>query len=257
MASADINGLFSLFGFIFGLISIIFLFGIIKRTKDDIRQGFILLFAGITSFVVFEIITILSSYQMLVLDAEIVANVFMLVFIFFIMASMFKLKTLIRGLSDFGQAFIVTSEKSHEDKLASIVKDVKDVCYVTLKNPYKEVVKTLAFHNIDTSSMQFIDASGKKSSAENCISIKNNPEDIKKALDRILKEKGSRCVVVDDISELKGVKDFEIPLFIQDASSLIKTNESQGFFVGKIEKLGKSTINDISLIVDKTVGDEK
>ncbi len=256
MVSADINGLFSLFGFIFGLISIIFLFGIIKRTKDDIRHGFMLLFAAIVSFIIFEVFTILSSYQILP-DISIAANVFMLVFIFFIMAGMFKLKTLIRGLSDFGQAFIVTSEKSHEDKLASIVKDVKDVCYVTLKNPYKEVIKTLAFHNIDTSSMQFIDASGKKSSAQNCTSIKNTPEDIKKALDRILKEKGSRCVVVDDISELKGVKDFEIPLFIQDTSSLIKTNESQGFFVGKIEKLGKSTINDISLIVDKTIGDEK
>jgi hypothetical protein len=256
MESLDINGLFGLFGFIFGLISIIFLFGIIKRTKDDIRHGFILLFAAIVSFVVFEIFTILSSYQILS-DMPVITNVFMLVFIFFITAGMFKLKTLIRGLSDFGQAFIVTSEKSHEDKLASIVKDVKDVCFITLKNPYKEVVKTLAFHNIDTASMQFIDASGTKSDAENCTSIKNNPEDIKKALDRILKEKGSRCVVVDEISELKGIKDFEIPLFIQDASSLIKTNESQGFFVGKIEKLGKGTINDISLIVDKTVGDDK
>lgn len=256
MESLDINGLFGLFGFIFGLISIIFLFGIIKRTKDDIRHGFILLFAAIVSFVVFEIFTILSSYQILS-DMPVITNVFMLVFIFFITAGMFKLKTLIRELSDFGQAFIVTSEKSHEDKLASIVKDVKDVCFITLKNPYKEVVKTLAFHNIDTASMQFIDASGTKSDAENCTSIKNNPEDIKKALDRILKEKGSRCVVVDEISELKGIKDFEIPLFIQDASSLIKTNESQGFFVGKIEKLGKGTINDISLIVDKTVGDDK
>jgi hypothetical protein len=256
MVSFDINGLFGLFGFIFGLISIIFLFGIIKRTKDDIRHGFMLLFAAIVSFVVFEIFTILSSYQILS-GMPVVTNVFMLVFIFFITAGMFKLKTLIRGLSDFGQAFIVTSEKSHEDKLASIVKDVKDVCFITLKNPYREVVKTLAFHNIDTASMQFIDASGTKSDAENCTSIKNNPEDIKKALDRILKEKGSRCVVVDEISELKGIKDFEIPLFIQDASSLIKTNESQGFFVGKIEKLGKGTINDISLIVDKTIGDDK
>jgi len=255
MASAIIYGLLSLFGFIIGLISIFFLFGIIKRTKDDIRYGFILIFIAVILFVAFEIINILSNFNIFYFDFP--SDSFMLVFIFFLAAGLFKLKNLIKSLSDFGQAFIVTSNKNHEDKLASIIKDVKDVCYVTLKNPYEKVVDTLSFHNIDTSSMQFIDASGSKSNADNCINIKNNPEDIKKTLDRILKEKGSRCVVVDDISELKGIKDFELPIFIQDASSLIKTNESQGFFVGNIEKLGKGTINDISLIVDKTIGDDK
>jgi hypothetical protein len=76
-------------------------------------------------------------------------------------------------------------------------------------------------------------------------------------LDRVLKEKGLRCVVIDDITELKNIESFELPLFIQDTSSLIKTNEAQGFFIGKMEHLGKETINDISMIVDKMISEEK
>jgi hypothetical protein len=162
---------------------------------------------------------------------------------------------LIRGLSDFGQAFVITSADKHEDKLISIIKDVKDICYVALKEPYKKTVQILDMYNIDTSSMQFIDASGKNVDADNCISVKNNPDDIKSALDRVLKEKNIGCVIVDDVTAVKKIENFELPIFIQDASSLIKANEAQGFFMGNIENLSKQTINDITMIVDKVIGE--
>jgi len=203
MAMNDINGLLSLFGFIFGLFAIIFLFGIIKRTKDEIRYGFLFLLFAVSSFVVLEGLEILANYN--IFSVAIPSGVFMLVFIFFMAVGLLKLKILIQGLSDFGQAFIVTSEEAHEGKLVSIVKDVKDVCYVTLKEPYKKVVDALNMRNIDTSGIQFIDASGAECNADNCINIHNNPEDLKNTLGRILKEKGLRCVVIDDITELKTI----------------------------------------------------
>ncbi len=255
MTINDISVLFSLFGFIFGLFAIILLFGIIKRTKDEMRHGFFLFLFAITTFVILEALKILEVYK--IIPVVVLSELFILVFILFMIVGLWKLKSLIKGLSDFGQAFVITSENKHEDKLVSIVKDVKDVCYVTLKEPYKKVVDVLDMYNIDTSGIQFIDASGVSCDADNCININNNPDDIKNTLDRVLKEKGLRCVVIDDITELKNIESFELPLFIQDTSSLIKTNEAQGFFIGKMEHLGKETINDISMIVDKMIGEEK
>ena len=165
------------------------------------------------------------------------------------------MRTLIKGLSDFGQAFVVTSADKYEDRLVSIIKDVRDVCYVALREPCKKTVETLDIYNVDTSSMQFIDASDMKCNAENCIDVKNNPDDIKSAIDRVLKEKNISCVIVDDITAVKKIKSFELPLFIQDTSSLIKANEAQGFFMGKIENLSKQTINDITMVVDKVIGE--
>jgi len=255
MATFEINYLFSLFGFIFGLFALILLFEIIKRTKDGIRYGFFLFLFAITTFVILEGLKILEIYK--IVPMVVPSELFILLFILFMIAGLWKLKVLIQGLSDFGQAFVITSEKKHEGKLVSIVKDVKDVCFVTLKEPYKKVVESLNMYDIATSGMQFIDASGVSCDADNCININNSPEDLKNTLGRILKEKGSRCVVIDDITELKNIEKFELPLFIQNTSSLIKTNGSQGFFIGKMEHLGKETISDISMIVDKTIGDEK
>lgn len=246
---------FSILGFIVGLVAVIVLFGIIKRTKDAVRYGFIFILVGMVAFVVLEAFKVFEVF--LIIPQTIAVDVFAVVFVVFLLAGMWKLKTLIRGLSDFGQAFVITSKDKYEDKLVSLVKDIRGVCYVTLEEPYKKIVDMLDLYSIDTSSMQFIDASGVQSGAENCIEVKNNPEDIKNTLERVLKEKNLSCVILDNISALKNIETFEIPLFVQDAASLIKANEAQGFFIGKMENLGKQTINDITMLVDKVIGEEK
>ena len=243
----------SIIGFIVGLVAVIVLFGIIKRTKDLVKHGFIFALIGMVAFVVLEALKVFEVF--LIIPQTIAADVLAVVFVVFLVAGMWKLKTLIRGLSDFGQAFVITSKDKYEDKLVSLVKDIRGICYVTLEEPYKKIVDMLDLYSIDTSSMQFIDASGVQCEAGNCIEVKNNPDAIKSTLDRVLKEKNISCVIVDDVTAVKKIESFELPIFIQDTSSLIKANEAQGFFIGKMENLGKQTINDITMIVDKVIGE--
>ncbi len=244
---------FSIIGFIVGLVAVIVLFGIIKRTKGLVKHGFIFVLIGMVAFVVLEAFKVFEVF--LIIPRTIAADVLAVVFVVFLVAGMWKLKTLIRGLSDFGQAFVITSKDKYEDKLVSLVKDIRGICYVTLEEPYKKIVDMLDLYSIDTYSMQFIDGSGVQCAADNCIEVKNNPDAIKSTLDRVLKEKNISCVIVDDVTAVKKIESFELPIFIQDTSSLIKANEAQGFFMGKIENLSKQTINDITMIVDKVIGE--
>jgi len=253
MGPIELSGLFSILGFFIGLIAVVILFGIVKRTKDEVRYGFIFILIGILAFVLLEAFKIFEAFQ--IIRQAMLAEIFGIIFVAFLVIGTWKLRALIRGLSDFGQAFVLTSEDKYENKLVSLVKDVKGVCYVTLKEPYKKIVDFLDLYSIDTSTMQFIDASGVKCDAENCIDVKNNPDDIKSAVDRVLKEKNISCVIVDDVTAVKKIESFELPIFIQDTSSLIKANEAQGFFMGKIENLSKQTINDITMIVEKVIGE--
>ena len=236
-----IEGILTIAGFLLGLVALFISFGIINRTKDEVRYGFIFLFLGLVAFIIFGLVKLLESYQIII--RTVASDVFLMIFILLIIAGMWKLKTLIKGLSDFGQAFVLTSNDKHDDKLVSLLKNTK-------------VVDLLNIYNIDSSRVQFIDASGVKCDADNCIEISNTPDDIKVALDRILKEKDLGCVIIDDIAGLKNIEKFELPKFVQDTSSLIKSNEVQGLFIGKLENLDKEIINDITMLVDKVIGDE-
>jgi len=207
------------------------------------------------TFVLLEIFKIFELF--LILPQTIVPDLIAIVFILFLVIGLYKLKTLIKNLSDFGQAFLITSKDEYENKIVELVKNMKGICYLTLEEPYKKIVDIFDLYGIDASSFQFLDASGMECCDKNCVNVKNNPNDIKSSLDRILKEKDIKCVIVDNISALKNIEKFEMPLFVQDTASLIKSNGAQGFFIGKIESLDKQTINDISMLVDRVLGDKK
>ena len=249
------SGLLSIIGFCFGLFTIGIVFAIMKRTKSAIRQGFGFLLIGMIAFVLLETFKIFELF--LILPQTIAPELFTIAFIFFLVIGLYKLKTLIKNLSDFGQAFLITSKDKYESKLVDLVKNIKGICYLTLEEPYKKIVDVFDLYGIDTSGFQFLDASGGDCNAKNCVTVKNNPSDIKSSLDRILKEKDIKCVIVDNVSAVKNIEKFEMPLFVQDTASLIKSNGAQGFFIGKIESLDKQTINDISMLVDRVLGDEK
>ena len=239
--------IFSLIAFILGLIAILEIISIIKRTKDKIKTSFIIICIGMVFFITLEIlksINIISATY---------TEIFAILFIIFLTYGLWNLKSLIISLSDFGQAFVPTSVDKHEDNLISLLKNTDNVCYVSLNKSLNNLVGLFDLYGIDTSSMHFINASGKQINVENCINIDNNPEVIKQSISRVLKEKNLNCVIFDDVSELDNIEKFNIPLFVQEAASLIKSNEAQGFFMGNIEKLGNQTINDISMLVDKVI----
>ena len=92
MDTITINGLFSIIGFIVGLIAVTVLFGIIKRTKDAIRHGFIFVLVGMVAFILLEAFKVFEVF--LIIPQTIVADVFAVVFVLFLVVGMWKLKTL-------------------------------------------------------------------------------------------------------------------------------------------------------------------
>ena len=249
------DGLFSIVGFFIGLIALVVSFGIVNRTKGEVRTGFIFVFFSMVAFIAFGFLRVFESYQ--IISRTIATDIFFVIFVLLLVGGMWKLRTLIRGLSDFGQAFVLTSKDKYDNKRVSLVKDVKGVCYVTLKEPYKKVVDFFDLYNIDASKIRFIDASGEKRDVENCISIRNDPDEIKNTIDRVLKERDIGVVVIDNLSGVKDIEKFELPKFVQDTASLIKSNGAQGFFIGELENLDKETINDITMLLDKVIGDDE
>jgi hypothetical protein len=230
-------------------------FGIVKRTKDKMRYGLLYVLVGMAVFVLLKAFEIFGVFQ--IISQTIITDLLEILFILLLVAGMWKLRTLIMGLSDYGQAFVLTSKDKYEDNLVSIVKNVRGVCYVTTEQPYKKIVSLFNLYGINTSTMQFIDATGSDGDAENVITIKNTPDDIKTTLDKVLKEKDINVVVIDNVSAVKIIKKFELPKFVQDMTLLIKANRAQGFFIGKMEDLGVQTMNDITMFVDKVIGDVK
>jgi hypothetical protein len=175
-------------------------------------------------------------------------------FVSFFAIGAWKFKTVILSLSDFGQILVMTSENSHTDKIVSLLKNCKNCCYLTLNKSCKEIADLFLIYNINESAIQIIDASEKQTNPKNCITIRNNPDEIKTFIKRILIEKDFRCIILDDISSIQNIKDFELPKFIQDISAIIKSTNTQGFFIGKKEDLDNKIINDITMIVDKVEG---
>jgi hypothetical protein len=251
----ELSGIIYIFTFIVSLVGLLIVFGIVKRTKDKMRYGLLYVLLGMVVFVLLKAFEIFGVFQ--IIGQTIITDLLEILFILLLVAGMWKLRTLIMGLSDYGQAFVLTSKDKYEDNLVSIVKNVRGVCYVTTEQPYKKIVSLFNLYGIDTSTMQFIDATGGGGGAENVITIKNTPDDIKTTLDKVLKEKNISVVVIDNVSAVKIIKKFELPKFVQDMTLLIKANRAQGFFIGKTEDLGVQTMNDITMFVDKVTGDVK
>ena len=88
--------IFSLIGFIIGLVSIIIVSGIIKRTKDAVRTGFIFVLISICAFVIFEAFVLLEVF--LIVPQSNTADILAIVFVGFFLAGMWKLKMLIKEL---------------------------------------------------------------------------------------------------------------------------------------------------------------
>ena len=253
------TGIISLVVLIVGLASIIILFGLVARTKAGMKQGFSFLVLGMATFVILEAINVLKTFQIISSHAvpSIMIDIFSVTSILLFFTGFWKLKTLIMNISDFGQVLVITSKANYEDTITSLVKRIGKVCYVTLDKPSKKIVDILDTYLVSRSSVEFIDASEFPCNVENCFSIKNTPDDIKIALERVLKEKNPSCIVVDDISALKNIEKFEVPKFVQDVSLLVKANGSRGFFIGINENISKETINDITMFVDKVMGDNR
>jgi len=247
--------LLAIYLIIFSLVGIVLLIGITKRTTGKIKQAFSFILVSMIAFLAFGTLSAFKVFQ--IIDLTIVADLFEVFFVLFMIASFWNLRSLIKDMSDFGQALVLTSKDKHDDKLLSIIKDSKEICFVTLERPYRKLVDFFSVYNIDTAKMHFIDASDEVCNEYNCTKINNDPEELKSNISRILKEKNINCILIDNISAVKKIKDFELPKFVQETALIVKSNKVQGFFIEEIDKISKQIMNDISMLVDKVVGDEE
>jgi hypothetical protein len=240
---------------ILSLLGVLILFSIVKRTKDKMRRGLTYVLLGLLVYVSLQTLQLFSLFQ--IISQTLIPDILEILFITLLVLGMWKFQSLVKNLSDYGQALVLTSKEKYDDTLVSIVKNTRRVCYVTMEKPFNNIIDLFKLYNIETASMYFIDATGKKTVTTNVLSIQNTPEDIKRTLEKVLKEKTISVVVIDNISAIKTLKNFELSRFVQDMTLLIKANRAQGFFIGKLEDLGIQTLNDISMFVDKVTGDEK
>jgi hypothetical protein len=248
-AKMELEVIFSVIIFIVSLLLIIILYSLISRTVDKIKSSFIIILISIFFLILSESIFIIN-----IENQTLIINIVRILFIILLITGFWQLRSVFVGLSDFGQFFVIISKDKYPKELISSFKSSKKICYITLEKPYTKIINQLTSKDIDTSSIHFIDGSGEKCESENCFAIKNNPTEIKNILDRKLREESFNSVIIDNIHVIKDIKSFEIPIFIQDIASLIKQNESQGFFIGNKEKINKEIINDISMLVDKVIG---
>jgi len=253
--SIELSGILSIITFVIGLVGLVILYAIVKRTKEKMRVGVLFVLLGVAAFVLLKFFEILNVFQ--IVGQTFMTDILEIIFILLLVFGVWELRSLIMGLSDFGQAFVLTSKEKYEDNLVSIVKNARGVCYVTIEKPYKKIIDLFSLYGINSSPMQFIDATGEKGDAGNVIAIKNTPHDIKITVDKVLKEKNIKVVVIDNVESVKAIKKFELPRFVQDMTLLIKANRAQGFFIGKTENLEVQTLNDIAMFVDKVTGDVK
>ena len=47
-----VDGLFNIVGFLIGLVALVVLFGIVSRTKDEVKRGFIFILLALVSFII-------------------------------------------------------------------------------------------------------------------------------------------------------------------------------------------------------------
>lgn len=237
--------------FIIGLVTIVVLYSVIRRTVEKVKFGFILILLSIIFLILSVMVELLNIFSNI--DQLLFVNFTKTIFIILLILGIWQLRAVIVGLSDFGQVFLLSSQKTYSKELLSMCKGTKNICYVTLEEPYTKIMNLLKSNDLNTSNIYFLDGSGGKCDDEKCIEIKNNPNEIKNVLDRKLKEESFNCVIIDNINALKDIKPFEIPQFVQDVASVIKANEAQGFFIGKKDLINKETINDITMLVDKVM----
>ena len=106
--------------------------------------------------------------------------------------------------------------------------------------------------NTDANMIYFINTTNAKyDNIKNLVNIDNNPATLKNTLDRLLKENQIDTVILDDFVDVQKVQDFELPLFVQNISDIIKTSEARGYFIANEDKIDNNLAKDISLIVDK------
>lgn len=251
IAGIGIAGALKLLFFFIGLLFIPVLYNLYRRTQEDIKLNFLLMLIAGVLFAGFGFVSSMTFLR--VFSVPLLEEAFLAAFVIVLFVSLWRMQLFVQHIADSGQSLVLVSENDHEQKLASLSGNGEKVCVVSTKWPSKELYAKLASFHVNAKNVVVLDASSVSCQGDGiCKSVGNSPDDLKSALDRMLKEKSFSRVIVDDISSISGVRDFEMPLVVQQLSEVIKANDAQGLFIGERERLDEKIISDIAMIVDNT-----
>lgn len=249
-------GVQEILGTIYVAISIItivagvYLYSLIKKTEDSLREGYVLLFAAILIFLSFTLSQVLTYFNLLRWGL-VYRSSLLLVFVVVLAAGIWKMNVMIMDLVETGVVLLLVKGDKYLESVSSLLKGLHHVCYITLERPAESIIQILQKKGVDRQSVYFLDASGASSKYNNCRLIENNPHSIISSLRKILTEKKVKHVVVDGIDKIRGIKSFELPRLIQQIALEAKKAQTQSFFLCKKGTLQEELKRDIELLVDK------
>jgi len=242
----EYEGLLFLFSFILSLLTAYFLYGIIKRTTQTLRQGIILLFISLLIFCFSMALEVFYRFQ--VLRIPFLTGVAYILFSSIFLFSIYRLREIIKDLADYGQILFLISEENNIQKIQQLLKDGKTTCYIYLgnSNPSSSLISVVNENVfcVITTKNEFIAP----------VIIPYDKRDIstlKTVLSRTLSEHRFSSVIIDDMTMIPNIQPHELPYMIQEIRSVLKQHGVRGYFLINKERLDHTIIDDISMIVDR------
>ncbi len=240
------EGFLYLCTFMLSLVVLYFLFQIIRRTNKKLKVGYIVLFLSAIAFSISMAFEVLSRFQ--ILSIQMLPGISSTLFIILFLIGIWKIRQIIKDLSDYGQTLLLVTKENYAKKLLGVLKQSQKICYVYLSDlpPHVEVLASVNQQalTVITSSSEFL--------SSKTIQYKTDTFDsLKQLLDKTLSEHRCTMVCIDSITSLPNIQPFEFPLAIQQLRSIMKQHSVSGYFIADTKQLDYEIIDDISMIVDR------
>ena len=226
----EYEGIIYFCSFLLCLLSLVFVYQLVRRTKEGLRQGYVMIFLAMTAVTIYLGLNVLNSFQ--VYMVRIIPSIILLIAIGVLLIGIYRILSIIKDMVDYGQTLLLTTSSNYQKNMSQLLKQTGKTCYVYLSttNPDPQVMQSLKQHDavVITSKDAMFDQF-------NTIHIDNEDQKtIKDTLNRILREQRFHSVIFDNITAMSDVKSFELPMTIQDFAETIDLTSSK-FLVSKFD----------------------
>jgi hypothetical protein len=189
---------------------------------------------------------ILSRFQ--ILSIQMLPVISSASFIVLFSIGIWKIREIIKDLSDYGQTLLLVTKENYAKKLLGVLKQSQKTCYVYLSDlpPHVEVLAA-----VNQQALTIITKRNEFLASKTIQFTQETFDSLKQLLDKTLSEHRCTMVCIDSITSLPNVRPFEVSLAIQQLRSIMKQHSVSGYFIADIKQLTYETIDDISMIVDR------
>jgi hypothetical protein len=219
-------------------------------TTSKLRFGYILFFGAIICLTIFCVLNAFVAQNVWQINA-LWLNMFVFIFAVLIFVTTKTMSSMIFELSGIILVLEVIPKEKFDSHIAARVKKFNNICYLTLEKSAEEIIKLLREKNIDTSKIYFIDATDNDCKIDNCVNIKNTPEQILSSWNKILAEKQIDGIFFDSVDDIKGLKDFEVSKLVGQLALAVRQAKTKGFLMSIKGRTDESTIRDMGMFLDE------